>query len=273
MFIKPSPLIKSSFFNFLKSRLMLTSLVLIALLAYSPISKSESLSAPKINWTFDGPFGSFDKGQLQRGFSVYRQVCASCHSLSNVSFRNLKDLGYNDAEVKAIAREYSVEDGPDDSGDLYIRKALPSDNIPDPYDNNKQARLANNGAFPINLSTIIKARSGGADYVAAILTGYVDKAPAGIKVEAGQYYNKYFKGNIIAMPKQLSDDLLEYTDGTPNTAKQYAQDVTAFLAWANEPYMVERKQLGIKVLLFLSFFLIVAVLYQKKIWRKLKTKS
>lgn len=256
--------------NIMKMKLFIYSFALLAILAYSPIIKSETISIPKIDWSFNGPFGSFDKAQLQRGFSVYRQVCSSCHSLKNVSFRHLKDLGYDDSDIKAIASEYLIEDGPDGAGDFFTRKAISSDNIPAPYINDNQARFANNGAFPVNLSTIIKARSGGADYVAALLTGYVDNPPVDIKIEDDQYYNQYFKGNVIAMSQQLSDDLIEYTDGSPVSKEQYAKDVTAFLAWANEPHMIERKQLGLKVILFLTLFLVIAIFYQRKLWRRIK---
>ncbi len=235
---------------------------------------------PDLDWSFDGPFGTYDKASLQRGFLVYKQVCASCHSLKKIYYRNLESLGYDEAQIKTIAAEYTVTDGPNDEGDMFDRPARPSDRVKSPFLNDKAAAYANGGAVPPDLSLITKARHGGADYVYGVLTGYAEP-PAGVTLTATQHYNKVkdggligpdgakIPGGILAMAPPLSDGLVSYEDGTAQTADQYARDISHFLTWAAEPEMEHRKQMGIKVLIFLSFFALIMYATKRKVWEKL----
>lgn len=225
----------------------------------------DAKTPPKQDWNFSGPFGTYDRGALQRGFQVYKQVCSACHSMKLLSYRNLADLGYTENEVKAIAREYTVMDGPDDEGEMFERAALPSDRFVSPYPNDEAAKFANNGAYPPDMSLIAKARKYGADYIYALLTGYED-APPGKELLAGQHYNKYMAGNIIAMAAPLSDGMIAYEDGSPETMSQYSRDVSEFLMWASEPKLEQRKQTGVMVILYLIGFFGVMVAVKKKIW-------
>ncbi len=220
---------------------------------------------PEMHWSFSGPFGTYDRAALQRGFQVYKQVCAACHSMDLKSYRNLAALGYNEDEIKAIAAEYTVEDGPNDEGEMFERPARPSDRFKNPYPNDAAAKYANNGAMPPDLSLITKARHNGANYVHGILTGY-EEAPADTELMSGQYYNRYMAGHVIAMAPPLSDGVVGYEDGTDGTVEQYAKDVTQFLVWAAEPEMEERKRTGIKVILFLLVFTGIMYAVKRKIW-------
>ena len=186
-----------------------------------------------------------------------------------LSYRNLTALGYTEAEVKAIASQYTTIDGPDDEGEMFERPMKPSDNFKNPYANEKQARYANNGALPVDLSLITKARVGGADYVYSLLTSYAEP-PEGVTLGAGQHYNKAMSGNKIAMAPPLSDDIVSYEDESPTTVDQYAKDVSTFLMWAAEPKMEVRKQTGIKVILFLLVFAGIMYVVKKKIWADIK---
>ncbi|WP_321333123.1 cytochrome c1 [Breoghania sp.] len=241
------------------------------------------------SWTFSGPFGYYDKAQLQRGFKVYREVCASCHSLNLVAFRNLGEdgaLGYNEDQIKALAAEYTVEDGPNDEGDMFERAAKPSDRFPAPFPNKQAAQAANGGAYPPDLSLIAKARAVerglpwflfdaitqyqelGPDYLHGLLTGYSEDVPEDVEIPEGKYYNTGFiAGHAIGMPPPLSEELVEYTDGTPQTVDQYATDVSAFLMWAAEPKLEERKKIGFRVMIFLVIFASLLYFTKKKIWR------
>ena len=224
---------------------------------------------PAEKWSFNGVFGHFDKPQVQRGFQVYKEVCAACHSLEYISFRNFTALGYSDAQVKALAAEYEVEDGPDDNGDMFKRKAKASDKLPKPYPNDKFARASNNGALPPDLSLIAKARHGGPDYIYNLLLGY-DDAPADMKIADGMNYNKYFTGHQIAMPKQIEDGKVTYADGTPTDAKQLAKDVSAFLMWTAEPKMEVRHATGLRVILFTLLFTVLAYFLKRRIWARIE---
>jgi ubiquinol-cytochrome c reductase cytochrome c1 subunit len=216
------------------------------------------------DWHFDGFTGTFDRAALQRGLKVYREVCSACHSMKRIAFRNLADLGYNEAQIKNIAAEYIVTDGPDEDGEMFERPARPSDYFPSPFANDNAARAAN-GAIPPDLSLIVKARPHGADYLYGLLTGYED-APADANLADGQYWNKVMPGHVIAMANPLSDDQVAYEDGTPTTVEQYSKDLTEFLAWAAEPEMEERKALGFNVLIFLIVFTGLMYAVKKKIW-------
>ncbi len=251
---------------------------LALLLAFSINQAADAASGhidiPKYkDWTFTGVTGTFDKHELQRGFQVYREVCATCHSLKYIAFRNLEDLGYTENEIKALAATYSVIDGPNDAGDMFERPARTSDHIPGPYANDQQARVANGGALPPDLSLITKARGNGlegsgSNYVRALLEGYTSP-PAGFTVMNGMYYNKYFPGHQIAMPNPLSDGVVSYADGSPETLVQYTKDVTAFLTWTAEPHLQRRKETGLKVFVYLAFLVVFSYLAKKKVWSKL----
>ncbi|HWT13346.1 MAG TPA: cytochrome c1 [Allosphingosinicella sp.] len=224
------------------------------------------------SYTFDGPFGRYDRQQLQRGFQVYREVCAACHGLGFVAFRNLHDLGYSEAEVRAIADQWQIQVPSinPDTGEAATRKALPADRFPSPYPNDTAARAANNNALPPDLSLIVKAREGGAPYVESLLTGY-QNPPADLPPEnrpgQGLYYNPYFPNLNIAMPPPLTaDGQVTYADGTPATRQQMAHDVAAFLAWAAEPTLESRLWGGVATLIFLIFATVLAWFAYKNVW-------
>ncbi len=301
-------------------RMKIRCTLIIAALVFAssaPAIAAGGKTTPAIHnhWHFDGPFGTYDKDALQRGYQVYKTICASCHSMKQVSFRNLGQKGgpfylaecpagvpesvdcSNSNEnpiVKAIAGEYQVEDGPDDTGDMFMRAGLPSDRFPNPFANDEQSRFANNGAFPPDLSLIVKARHHGPDYIYSLLTGFEDE-PATVTVAPGQYYNPYFTGDmsqllkpeflneeghplhgveippggVLAMAPPLFDGIIDYADeATPETVEQYARDVSEFLTWASEPKMEARKKLGIMSLAYL--LILTGILYwsYKEIWSK-----
>jgi quinol-cytochrome oxidoreductase complex cytochrome b subunit len=251
-----------------------TIVILIGALSFGGLSK-QSIAAedaptpPKQEWSFDGAFETYDKGSLQRGFQVYREVCSACHSMDLLSYRNLTDLGYSEDQVKAIASEYMVMDGPNDEGEMFERPARPSDRFKNPYPNKQAARYANNGAYPPDMSLIVKARHYGADYIYALLTGYED-APEGFEMNAGMNYNKYFSGHQIAMAQPLLDGQIAYADETESTVSQMSHDVSTFLAWASEPHQDDRKSMGLKVVLFLIFLSVLMYMVKKKIWKDVK---
>ena len=247
------------------------TVLFLALLAFAPLAHAnEEIHYPQEKWSFDGPFGTYDRASLQRGFQVYKQVCSACHGLQYLSYRNLVDIGLTELQVKALAAEVTVNDGPNDDGEMFERPGLPSDHFKSPFANEKAARAANGGALPPDLSLIIKARHDGANYVHALLTGY-EKPPADIKVNPGQYYNKYFPGHQIGMPPPLnSEGQVTYIDGTKATVDQMSQDVTNFLTWAAEPKMEDRKAMGVKVMLFLIVFAGIMYAVKRKIWKGLK---
>ena len=238
-------------------------------LATGSASAAEGPKLAAQDWSFDGIFGTYDRAALRRGVQVYQEVCASCHGLKLVAYRNLGDVGYGADEVKAIAAEFEVTDGPNDDGDMFTRPARPEDRFASPFENDQAARAANNGALPPDLSVITKARKGGGDYIYALLSGYAEEPPADFKLAEGLYYNEFFPGQQIAMYPPLGDDAVEYTDGSKATTAQMAKDVTTFLVWAAEPEMEERKRLGIKVMLFLLVLTGLLYALKRKIWSDL----
>jgi len=249
-------------------------IILGVLAIFWVISSSASVTTPakpkdQINWPFQGIFGHFDKQSIQRGYQVYKEVCQVCHSLKYLHYRDLEQVGFSADEVKAIAASYQVNDGPNDEGQMFERPGRPSDLFVSPYPNEQAARAANNGAYPHDLSLMIKARKDGANYVYSLLTGYTN-APEGFQISDGLYYNPYFPGRQIAMPTPLTAGQVEYQDGTENSVEQMSQDLVNFLQWAAEPEMEARKILGLKVLLYLLVFTILFYLVKKKIWRDLK---
>jgi ubiquinol-cytochrome c reductase cytochrome c1 subunit len=222
----------------------------------------------QLHWSFDGMLGKVDKPSAQRGFQVYKEVCAACHGLKRIAFRNLADIGFSEAEIKALAASYQIKDGPNDEGDMFERPGKPSDYFPSPYANEQQARATHNGAYPPDLSLIIKARHDGANYLYSLLTGY-EAAPADMQMGSGMHYNPYFSGGQIAMAAPLADGQITYEDGTQASIDQMSRDVANFLQWAAEPEMEQRKQTGIKVLMFLAVFTAFMYLAKRNLWRKL----
>jgi ubiquinol-cytochrome c reductase cytochrome c1 subunit len=234
--------------------------------AASPARAAEEAGVAAREWSFSGIFGTFDRAALRRGFQVYKDICTGCHSLNLVAYRNLEQIGFSADEVKSIAAQSQVTDGPNDQGQMYQRPARASDHFVPPFANEVLARLANNGALPPDLSLITKARKGGPDYLYAVLTGYTEP-PAGVTVADGMYYNAAFPGHQIAMPQPLADGAVEFADGTPATVEQMASDVTTFLDWAADPKLEDRKRMGVKVMMYL--LLLTAMLYavKRKVWR------
>lgn len=226
---------------------------------------------PSLDWHFEGIFGTYDRASLQRGFQVYNEVCAACHGLDLLAYRNLEAIGFSSEEVKAIAAGHRVEDGPDDAGDMFDRPATPADRFRSPFANARQAAAANGGAAPPDLSLVAKRTAYGPNYTYALLTGYEETPPYAWSEEnsllPGQSFNKY--RGAISMAPPLTEDLIEYSDGTGATVHQMAYDVSNFLMWAAEPHMEERKQTGIKAILFLLVFTVILYAVKRKIWAKL----
>jgi ubiquinol-cytochrome c reductase cytochrome b/c1 subunit len=256
---------------------------LLSLAVPAMAQEHEQPVPPRQKWSFAGPFGHFDRGQLQRGFKVYKEVCAVCHGMKYVAFRNLEALGYSEAQVKSIASEFKIQDGPNDQGEMFERNGLPADRIPTPWPNEKAAHARYNGVPP-DMSVLAKARTyergfpwflidmfsqfqeQGPDYIHALMVGYKEKPPEGFTLPPGAFYNDYFPGHSIAMPPPLTDKRVDYTDGSPTTVDQYAKDVAAFLMWAAEPNMEARKRIGFQVMIFL--FVLAGLLYftKKRVW-------
>ncbi len=229
---------------------------------------AEGTALPHQSWSFDGIFGSFDRAAMQRGLQIYREVCAGCHGLKRIAFRNLTDLGYGEEEIKAFASEATIVDGPDDEGEMFEREGRPPDYFPSPFPNDKAAAAANGGAAPPDLSLMAKARKGGPDYIYALLTGYEDP-PADFELMEGLNYNPYFPGNQIAMAAPLDDDAVEYADGTEASLDQMSKDVANFLMWTAEPSLEVRKRTGVKVILFLIVLTALFYAVKRKIWSDL----
>jgi ubiquinol-cytochrome c reductase cytochrome c1 subunit len=258
----------------LRSRLTLRGLALAAALLAAGGDGAPALAQeehgtpplPDVHFSFDGLFGTFDRASAQRGFQVYKEVCSNCHSMRQLFYRNLRELGLSDAEVRAIAATVQVNDGPNDEGQMFERPGRPSDRFKSPFANEKAARAANNGALPPDLSVITKAREGGAQYIHALLTGYEDPPP-GVTLMPGMNYNKYFPGHQIGMPQPLtSEGQVEYTDGTKPTVDQMVRDVSQFLTWAAEPEMEERKALGVKMVIFFTILGGLAYAVKRRVW-------
>ena len=254
-------------FNF--KRLIIV--ILSTLIFIKPLFSAETIDPIKVNWSFKELTGKFDRASLQRGFQVYKEVCASCHSMQYLSYRNLGEPGgpeFTQEEVKAIAASVEIEDGPDSQGEMFIRPGKPSDKFKSPYPNVEASTVANGGAYPPDMSVLVKARPGGADYMYSVLMGY-EEPPAGMKLDDGVYYNKYMIGQKIKMASPLSDGIVEYSDGTEATMDQMAKDVTTFLAWAAEPELEERHRVGFKVIIYLILLTILVYLSMKKIWSRI----
>jgi ubiquinol-cytochrome c reductase cytochrome c1 subunit len=254
-----------------KKLLLFFSLLLISNISVSDLHASTKAEVKKLKWTFNGVLGYYDRAALKRGFQVYNEVCSSCHSMNLVAYRKLKDIGFSDSEIKTIAAAKTVKDGPNDEGEMFERPGKPSDRFVAPYPN-KQAAVAANGAYPPDMSLIVKAseHSGGPNYIYSVLTGYED-APKDFPIPEGKYYNRYFEGHVISMaPPLSSDDLVTYADGTNATMDQMAKDVSNFLQWASEPELEERKKMGFSFMVFLGFATVVSYLIKRRVWRDIK---
>ncbi len=227
----------------------------------------------KTDWSFKGLFGKFDRGSLQRGYQVYTEVCSSCHSLKYVSYRNLAEEGgpeFTIEQAKAIAASFEVTDGPNSDGEMFVRPGKLSDKFVMPYENVKAAQAANGGAYPPDMSVLVKARGGGVDYIYSLLQGYEDP-PIGVTLDDGVYYNKYMYGNKIKMANQLSDGLVEYADGTNATVEQMSKDITTFLMWTAEPHLEARHRMGFKAIIYLIILTTLVYFSMKRLWSGIKT--
>jgi ubiquinol-cytochrome c reductase cytochrome b/c1 subunit len=257
---------------------------LLGLTAVTAVAQEhESPVPPRQKWSFSGPLGHWDRAQLQRGLKVYREVCSVCHGLKFVAFRNLEELGFSEGQVKTIASEYKIQDGPNDQGEMFERDGRPADYFPPPWPNENAARARYNGVPP-DFSVLAKARSyergfpwfildvftqfqeQGVDYIHALMTGYKDKAPEGVTLPPGSFYNEYFPGHALAMPPPLTDKRVDYIDGSPTTVDQYAKDVAAFMMWAAEPNLETRKRIGFQVMIFLIVFAGLLYFTKKRVW-------
>ena len=229
----------------------------------------------KVDWSFKGMTGRFDRSSLQRGYQVYNEVCASCHSMNLLSYRNLGEKGgpeFSIDQVKAIAASFEVTDGPDSQGEMFTRPGRPSDKFVSPYPNVQASTAANGGAYPPDMSVLVKARKGGADYIYSVLMGY-EEAPQDFELEDGVYYNRYMGGNKIKMAKPLLEGSVTYIDGTEATESQMAMDVTTFLTWASEPHLEARHQTGFKVIMYLIILTILVYLSMRRLWLRINPKE
>ncbi|XP_015587650.1 cytochrome c1, heme protein, mitochondrial [Cephus cinctus] len=225
---------------------------------------------PNYAWTFYGLFNAYDHASMRRGWEVYKNVCSACHSLQYVAYRELINVTHTEDEVKALAEEVMIRDGPNEEGEYFMRPGKPSDHVPSPYPNEEAARAANNGAYPPDLTYIVNARHNGENYVFSLLTGYCDP-PAGVPIRDGQYFNPYFPGGAIGMAQVIYDEVLEFEDGTPATASQIAKDVTQFLTWTANPEFDTRKRMAIKVIGIFSILLSVVYYMKRHKFSTLKT--
>ena len=258
----------------LKARFIILSLIFFSI-TFNQVKSEEKTKLLEVDWSFKGITGKFDRSSLQRGYQVYTEVCASCHSMNLVSYRNLGEPGgpeFSVDQVKAIAANFEVADGPNADGDMFTRPGRPSDKFVSPYPNVQAATAANGGAYPPDMSVLVKARKGGSDYIYSVLMGYEDP-PAGFELEDGVYYNKYMDGKKIKMSNPLSDGIVTYADGTEASEAQMAKDVTTFLTWTAEPHLETRHKMGVKVLIFLTIFTLLVYLSMKRIWSRIDSEK
>ena len=247
----------------------------VTVISNSAYSEEKKIEFIKNDWSFEGIFGTFDRSSLQRGYQVYQEVCSGCHSIQHLSYRNLSEKGgpeFSLDEAKAIAAQFEVTDGPNDDGEMFTRPRRLSDKFVNPFPNIQAATAANGGAYPPDMSVLVKARKGGADYIYSLLLGY-EEAPAGYELDDGVYYNKYIPGNKIMMSKPLSEGAIEYSDGTQATETQMAKDVVTFLTWAAEPNLEARHKMGFKVFIFLIILLTLVYFSKQKVWSRLDSKE
>ena len=258
----------------MKNFLRILSLIILFLATPLSSHSAEKVEYLKTDWSFKGLFGKFDRGALQRGYQVYTEVCASCHSMKYLSYRNLSEKGgpeFTEQQAKAIAASFDVTDGPNSDGEMFTRPGKLSDKFVMPYENVKAAQAANGGAYPPDMTVLVKARGDGVDYIYSLLQGYEDP-PAGVTLDDGVYYNKYMYGNKIKMSNQLSDGLVEYSDGTNASVEQMAKDVTTFLMWTAEPHLETRHKMGFKAIVYLIILTVLVYFSMKRIWSRIETK-
>ena len=257
----------------MRNFIRIISLIIIFFGIQLSSNAAEKVEYLKTDWSFKGPFGKFDRAALQRGYQVYKEVCSSCHSMKYLSYRNLSQKGgpeFTEAQAKAIAASFEVKDGPNADGEMFMRPGRLSDKFVMPYENEKAAQAANGGAYPPDMTVLVKARGGGVDYIYSLLQGYEDP-PAGFSLDDGVYYNKYMYGNKIKMSNQLADGLVEYSDGTKATVEQMSKDVTTFLMWTAEPHLESRHRMGFKAIVYLIILTILVYFSMKKIWSRIET--
>ncbi len=258
----------------LRVRFLILFLIFFSI-SFNSVRSEEKVKLLKIDWSFKGVTGKFDRASLQRGYQVYTEVCASCHSMNLVSYRNLGEPGgpeFSVEQVKAIAANFEVEDGPNSDGEMFTRPGRPSDKFVSPYPNVQAATAANGGAYPPDMSVLVKARKGGSDYIYSVLMGYEDP-PAGFELEDGVYYNKYMDGQKIKMSNPLSEGIVTYADGTQTSQAQMAKDVTTFLTWTAEPHLETRHKMGVKVIIFLTIFTLLVYLSMRRIWSRIDSEK
>jgi len=249
-------------------------LIFISVISNPVYSEEKNTDLLEINWSFKGLFGTFDRSSLQRGYQVYQEVCSACHSIQYLSYRNLSERGgpeFSIEEAKGIAAQFEVMDGPNSEGEMFARPGRLSDKFVKPFPNVEAATAANGGAYPPDMSVLVKARKGGADYIYSLLLGY-DDPPSNIQLDDGVYYNTYMPGNKIMMPSPLSEDLIEYNDGTKATNEQMAKDVVTFLAWAAEPHLEARHRIGFKAIIYLIILTLLAYFSMKRLWSRIESK-
>ena len=254
------------------SNIFLKTIIFSFLISFKTFS-AEAIDPIKVDWSFKGLTGKFDRSSLQRGFQVYKEVCSSCHSMKYLSYRNLSEKGgpeFSVAQAKAIAASFEVTDGPNADGEMFQRPGKLSDKFVMPYENVKAAEAANGGAYPPDMSVLVKARGGGVDYIYSLLQGY-EEAPSGMILDDGVHYNKYMYGNKIKMSAPLSDGIIEYSDGTNPSVEQMSKDVTTFLMWAAEPSLEARHQMGFKAIVYLIILTILVYFSMKRIWSRVES--
>ena len=230
----------------------------------------EAMSLKKQNWSFEGIFGRYDNSTLQRGLQIYQEVCSACHGMKRLRFRELRDLGFTDGQIKIYAETFEILDGPNELGEMFLRPGEPSDTFVSPYKNKEEAKAAFGGAYPPDLSLLTKTMKNGPDYIYSLLTGYEENLPQDFELTDGLYYNPYHDGKVIAMPPPLYDNVIEYIDGTNASLHQLSFDIVHFLNWAAEPKLQKRKSLGLKVLLFLIVLTLLLYVTMKEIWSRIE---
>ena len=258
----------------MKKIISISYLIFLLSIGNYQLNAAEKTDLIKIDWSFKGLFGKFDRGSLQRGYQVYSEVCAACHSMKYLSYRNLSEKGgpeFSIEQTKAIAASFEITDGPNADGEMFTRPGKLSDKFLMPYENDKAAQAANGGAYPPDMSVLAKARGGGANYIYSLLLGYEDP-PSGMILDDGVYYNKYMYGNQIKMSAPLSEGLIEYGDGTEASVEQMSKDVTTFLMWAAEPHLETRHRMGFKAIVYLIILTVLVYFSMKKIWSRVETK-
>ena len=256
--------------NFIKIFFIIVLITTVPTIVFSEEKKIDLMEA---NWSFSGIFGTFDRASLQRGYQVYSEVCAGCHSMQHLSYRNLSEKGgpeFSEKEAKAIAAQFEVTDGPNSEGEMFLRPGRLSDNFVSPYPNVEASTAANGGAYPPDMSVLVKARAGGANYIYSLLLGY-EETPEGFELDDGVYYNKYMPGNKIKMSEPIYDGIVEYSDGTQTTKEQIVKDVTTFLVWASEPHLESQHKMGFKVIIYLIILIVLVYMSKQRVWSRFGT--